>query len=147
MIARCIIYTSVSHDSGPLESQRVRKNTSLTETLETGTCCCPSETRKGPIEPEQLQTNFPFVSPLQTVRAPDTEPPVSHDRTCPYTRAGWLPPRQILYCRGVSSHHFSSTHTQTTSIFIRARAALCMQATLLTVLLHRAHTLHQSRKY
>ena len=75
MIARCIIYTSVSHDSGPLESQRVRKNTSLTETLETGTCCCPSETRKGPIELEKLQTNFPFVSPKKTVRAPDTEPP------------------------------------------------------------------------
>ena len=32
-----------------------------------GTCCCPSETRKGPIEPEKLQTNFPFVSPLPTV--------------------------------------------------------------------------------
>ena len=60
-------------------AQRVRKNTSFTETLETGTCCCPSETRKGPIEPEKLQTHFPFVSPLQTVRAPDTEPPVSHD--------------------------------------------------------------------
>ena len=28
-------------------------------------CCCPSETRKGPIEPEKLQTNFPFVSPLK----------------------------------------------------------------------------------
>ena len=42
----------------------MRKNTSLTETMETGTCCCPSETRKGPIEPEKLQTNFPFVSPL-----------------------------------------------------------------------------------
>ena len=71
---------------------------------ETGTCCCPSETRKGPIQPEKLHTNFPFVSPLQTIRAPDTEPPVSRYRTCPYTRAGWLPPRQILYCRGVEPH-------------------------------------------
>ena len=64
-------------------------------TLETGTCCCPSETRKGPVEPEKPQTNFPFVSPLPTIRAPDTEPPVSRYRTCTYTRAGWLPPRQI----------------------------------------------------
>ena len=79
-------------------AQRVRKKTPLTKTLETVTCCCPSETRKEPIEPEKLQTNFPFVSPLQTVRAPDTEPPVSHYRTCPYTRAGWFPPRQILHC-------------------------------------------------
>ena len=30
------------------------------------------------------------MSPLQTVRAPDTEPPVSHYLTYPYTRAGWL---------------------------------------------------------
>ena len=45
-------------------AQRVRNNTPLTETLETGAYCCPSETRKGPIEPEKLQTNFPFVSPL-----------------------------------------------------------------------------------
>ena len=52
----------------------------------------------------KLQTNFPFVSPLQTVRAPDTEPPVSHYLTCPYIRAGWLPPRQILYCPGVEPH-------------------------------------------
>ena len=27
---------------------------------------------------------FPFVSPVQTVRAPDAEPPVSHYRACPY---------------------------------------------------------------
>ena len=73
-------------------------------TEETGTCCCTSETRKGPIEPEKLQTNFPFVSPQQTIRAPDTEPPVSRYRTCPYTRAGWLPPRQIVYCPGVEPH-------------------------------------------
>ena len=39
---------------GTEPAQRVCKNTSLTETLETGTCCCPSETRKGPIEPEKL---------------------------------------------------------------------------------------------
>ena len=58
---------------GTEPAQRVRKNTPLTETPETGTCCCLSETRKGPIKAEQLQTNFPFVSPLQTVRAPDTE--------------------------------------------------------------------------
>ena len=77
---------------GTEPAQRVRKNTPLTETLETGTCCCPSETRKGPIDPEKLQTNFAFVSPLQTIRTPDTEPPVSRYRTCPYTRAGWLPP-------------------------------------------------------
>ena len=32
------------------------------------------------------------MSPLQTVRAPDTEPPVSHYLTCPYTRADWFPP-------------------------------------------------------
>ena len=32
------------------------------------------------------------------------QPPVSHYRTCPYTRAGWLPPRQILYCPGVEPH-------------------------------------------
>ena len=89
-------------DSEP--AQRVRKNTPLTETLETGTCCCLSETRKVPIEPEKLQTNFPFVSPLQTIRAPDTEPPVSRYRTCPYNRAGWLPPRQILYCPDVEPH-------------------------------------------
>ena len=194
-------------------------------------CCCLSETRKGPIEPEKLQTNFPFVSPLQTVRAPDTEPPVSHYRTCPYSRAGWLPPRQsrksctaqmlnftrhiedgfekgeiadivlvylsaaydtvdhrrlfekfydmtrehrpmsmintllenrrffvelggkrrdgdhreTAYRRGVSSHHFSSTYTQTTSLFTRARVALCMQTTLLSP--HRARTLLLSRKH
>ena len=76
-------------------AQCVRKNTPLTETLETCTCCCPSETKKGPIEPDNLQTNFPFVSSLQTMRAPDTEPPVSRYRTCLYTRAGWLLPRQI----------------------------------------------------
>ena len=49
---------------GTEPAQRMRKNTLLTETLETGTCCCTSETRKGPIEPEKFQTNFPFVSPL-----------------------------------------------------------------------------------
>ena len=86
---------------GTEPAQRVRKNTPLTETMETGTCCCPSETRKGLIEPEKLQTNLPFVSPLQTVRAPDTEPPVSRYRTCPYTRAGWLLLRQILRERNV----------------------------------------------
>ena len=37
-----------------------------------------------------------FLSPLHTELAPDTEPPVSHYRTCPYTRAGWLPPGK--YC-------------------------------------------------
>ena len=42
-------------------AQRVCKNTPLAESLETGTCCCPSETMKGPMEPEKLQTNFPFV--------------------------------------------------------------------------------------
>ena len=31
----------------------------------------------------ETQTNFPFVSPLETIRAPDTEPHVSHNRTCP----------------------------------------------------------------
>ena len=55
----------------------MRKNTPLTETMETGTCCCTSETRKGPIEPEKIQTNFPFVSPLQTVRAHDTDNPIT----------------------------------------------------------------------
>ena len=89
---------------GTEPAQRVCKITPFTETLETGTCCCPSETRKGPIEPEKLQTNFPFVSPLQTVWAPDTEPPVSHYRTRPDTWAGWLPPGQILYCPGVEPH-------------------------------------------
>ena len=65
---------------GTEPAQRVGKNTPLTETPETGTCCCPSETRKGTIEPEKLQTNFPIVSPLQTVRAPDTElsPVIEH---------------------------------------------------------------------
>ena len=77
-----------NNEAGTEPVQRVRKITPLTETLETGTCCCPSETRKGPIEPEMFQTNFPFVSPLQTVRAPDTEPPVSYYRTFPCTRAG-----------------------------------------------------------
>ena len=89
---------------GTEPAQWVCKNTPLTETLETGTCCCPSDTRKGPIEPEKLQTNFPFVSPVHTVWAPDTEPPVSHYRTHPDTRAGWLPPRQILYCPGGQLH-------------------------------------------
>ena len=86
---------------GTEPAQRVRKKTPLTETLETGTCCCPSDTRKGPIEPEKLQTKFPFISPLRTVRAPQTDPPVSHYRTCHYTRAGWLPPRQIFQCPGL----------------------------------------------
>ena len=36
------------------------------------------------------------MSPLQTVRAPDTEPSVSYYGTCPYNRAGWLPPGK--YC-------------------------------------------------
>ena len=31
----------------------------------------------------ETQNHFPFVSPLQTIRAPDTEPHVSHNRTCP----------------------------------------------------------------
>ena len=53
--------------------QHVRKNTPLTYTLEIVTCCRSPETRKGPIEPEKLQTNFSFVPPLQTVRAPDTD--------------------------------------------------------------------------
>ena len=78
---------------GTEPAQHVRKNTPLTENLETGTCCCPSETRKGPLDPKKPQTNFPFVSPLPTVRAPDTEPPVSHYRTCPYVpeQAGFRP--------------------------------------------------------
>ena len=46
---------------------------------------------------------FPFCITSKSVRAHDTEPPVSHYRTCPYTRAGWLPPRQIVYCSGVES--------------------------------------------
>ena len=53
--------------------------------------------------------------------------------------------RGTAYRRGVSSHHFSSTYTQTTSLFTRALAALCMQTTLLS--LHRARTLHRSRKH
>ena len=77
---------------GPEPAQRVSKNTLLTETLETDTCSCPSKTRKGPIEPEKLRTNCPFVSPLLTVQVLDTDPPDSQYRTCPYTRAGWLPP-------------------------------------------------------
>ena len=36
------------------------KNTSLTGTLETGTCWCPSETRKGPIEPESFRPMSPL---------------------------------------------------------------------------------------
>ena len=32
----------------------------------------------------------------------------------------------MAYRRGVSSHHFSSTYTQTTSLFTRARVALCI---------------------
>ena len=101
------ILTEEIKNFGPVTIQWVLnllKNTPLTDTLETGPCWCPSETRKGPIEPEKLQTNFPFVSPLPTVRAPDTEPPVSHYRACPYTRAGWFPPRQIWYCSGVEPH-------------------------------------------
>ena len=47
--------------------------------------------------------------------------------------------------RRVSSHHFSSTYTQTTSLFTRALAALCMLTTLPS--LQRAQTLHQSRKH
>ena len=53
--------------------------------------------------------------------------------------------REMAYRRGVSLHHFYSTSTQTTSLFTRARAALCMQTTLLS--LHRARTLHRSRKH
>ena len=77
----------------------MRKDTPLTEIRETGMCCCPSETRKGPIEPEKLHTNFHFLVTSTNCTSTDTEPPVSHYRTCPYTRAGWLPPRQILYCQ------------------------------------------------
>ena len=46
---------------------------------------------------------------------------------------------------GLPQDHFSSTYTQTTSLFTQARAALCMQTTLPS--LHIAHTLHQSRKH
>ena len=53
---------------------------------------------KGPSSPNS------FRSISQTIRVPDTEPPVSHYRICPYTRAGWLPPRQILYCPGAEPH-------------------------------------------
>ena len=60
--------------------------------------------RKGPIEPEKLQTNFHFVSPLQIVRPPGTDPPVSHYRTFPYSRTGWLLPRQIVHCPGGGPH-------------------------------------------
>ena len=69
----------------------MRKNTPLTETLDTCTCCCPSETRKGPIEPEKIQTNFPFVS---HVRAADTESPVSHYRNS--APANIVLPMQVL---------------------------------------------------
>ena len=58
--------------------------------------------RKDPSSSKSYRPISHFVSPLQTVRAPDTEPPVSHYRTCPYTRAGWLSPRQILHCPGVA---------------------------------------------
>ena len=53
--------------------------------------------------------------------------------------------RGTAFRRAVSSHLFSSTYTQTTSVFTRALAALCMQTTLMS--LHRARTLHRSRKH
>ena len=53
--------------------------------------------------------------------------------------------RETAYRRGMSLHHCYSTSTQTTSLFTRTRAALCMQTTLLS--LHRARTLHRSRKH
>ena len=52
--------------------------------------------------------------------------------------------RETAYRSGVSSHHFSSTYTQTTSLFTRARVDLCMHTTLLS--LHRARTLQRSMK-
>ena len=45
----------------------------------------------------------------------------------------------------MSLHHFYSTSTQTTILLTRARAALCMQTTLLS--LHRTRTLHRSRRH
>ena len=59
-------------------------------------------------------------------------------------RSRWRSQRNGLP-QGVSSRHFYSTSTQTTSLFARARAVLCMQTTLLS--LHRARTLHLSRKH
>ena len=81
-----------------------RREKAYTETLKTYTCCRLPETRKEHIEHGKLHRNFPFVSPLQTVRTPDTEQPVSHYRTCIYTNAGWLPLRQIVHCRSVEPH-------------------------------------------
>ena len=43
---------------GTEPAQRVLKNKQLIETLETDTCCCPSDTWKGHIEPEKFQTIF-----------------------------------------------------------------------------------------
>ena len=40
---------------GTEPAQRVRKNTPLTDKLETGTCCCPSETRKDPLRPKSFR--------------------------------------------------------------------------------------------
>ena len=53
--------------------------------------------------------------------------------------------RETAYRRGVSSHHFSSTYTQTTSLFTRVREAWCMHTSLLS--LRTARTLHRSRKH
>ena len=59
-------------------------------------------------------------------------------------RSRWRSKRNGQPQRNVLTH-FYSTYTQTTSLYTRARAALCMQTTLLS--LHRAHTLNQSRKH
>ena len=58
---------------------------------------------KDPSSPKSFRP-ISLLCHLYKLRAPDTEPPVSHYRTCPYTRAGWFPPRQILYCPGVEPH-------------------------------------------
>ena len=56
---------------------------------------------KDPSNPKSFR---PIFLLCHLYRASDTEPPVSRYRTCTYTRAGWLPPRQILYCSGVEPH-------------------------------------------
>ena len=59
---------------------------------------------KDPSSPKSFRPISLLCHLYKLCRAPDTEPPVSHYRTHPDTRAGWLPPRQILYCPGFEPH-------------------------------------------